>query len=336
MSALNIMDNHGSSHGRNLLLLIYRDDLVMKVGIVGRGAIGVCLASYLSSQENVHSYFFIRDEYEAISPLYLQQINNTDIAINAPQLHLSNAALKDLDLLILPIKHYQVENTLLSLKGKLSHHTTVLLLHNGMGTKALIEKYLPDTPYLIGITTDAAYQVSANRFHQAACGKLEIGKPLQASEVDARNIATSSLKQLMKLHPNLIWREDIEFAQYQKLAINAAINPLTATKNCKNGEIKHYQHELQTIKSEIFDLYEFMNLPIDNHELSKQIDDVIDLTKNNYSSMHQDFHKNRQTEVEGILGYLLLKGEETGMKLPFIDTLYQQIISHQTPLSGIN
>jgi 2-dehydropantoate 2-reductase len=70
-----------------------------------------------------------------------------------------------------------------------------------------------------------------------------------------------------------------------------------------------------------------MNLPIDNHELSKQIDDVIDLTANNYSSMHQDFHKNRQTEVEGILGFLLLKGEETGMKLPMIESLYEQITS---------
>jgi 2-dehydropantoate 2-reductase len=257
----------------------------------------------------------------------LQQINGVDKTIDLPQVTLNAKALEDIDLLILPIKHYQVEAALLSLQGQLAKHTTILLLHNGMGTKALIEKHLPDSPYLIGITTDAAYQVSANRFHQVACGKLEIGEPLQASEVASRNISKRSLSDLMKLHPQMVWREDIEFAQYQKLAINAAINPLSATKNCKNGEVRQYQDELKNIKSEIFDLYEFMNLPIDNHELSKQIDDVIDLTKNNYSSMHQDFHKNRQTEIEGILGYLLLKGEETGMKLPFIESLYKEIIS---------
>ncbi|MDT0582926.1 ketopantoate reductase family protein [Brumicola blandensis] len=299
----------------------------MKVGIIGRGAIGVCLASYLSKQNQMQTVLFIRDTYEPISPLYLQQVDGVDIAITAPQVNLNAETLKDIDLLILPIKHYQVETTLLALQGKLSHHTTVLLLHNGMGTQALIEKHLPNTPYLIGITTDAAYQVSANRFHQVACGKLEIGCPIQTSEIDSRNVSTRSMTELMKLHPRLTWREDIEYAQYQKLAINAAINPLSATKNCKNGQVKHFKDELKQIKSEIFDLYEFMNLPIDNHELSQQIDDVIDLTKNNYSSMHQDFNKNRQTEVDGILGFLLLKGEETGMKLPFIESLYQQIVS---------
>ncbi len=299
----------------------------MNVGIIGRGAIGVCLASYLSQKKNIHTCFFIRDTYTALSPLYLQQTNGVDLALTAPQLTMDAQTLKNIDLLIVPVKHYQVEATLLSLQDKLSDHTTLLLLHNGMGTKSLLEKYLPNTPYLIGITTDAAYQVSANRFHQAACGKLEIGKPIQASAVDERNIANSSSADLFALHPMMKWRDDIEFAQYQKLAINAAINPLSATKNCKNGEIKHFTEELRCIKSEIFDLYEFMNLPIDNHELSKQIDDVIDLTANNYSSMHQDFHKNRQTEVEGILGFLLLKGEETGMKLPMIESLYKQITS---------
>jgi 2-dehydropantoate 2-reductase len=79
------------------------------------------------------------------------------------------------------------------------------------------------------------------------------------------------------------------------------------------------------IKEEVFDLYEFMNLPLDNHALSKQIDDVIRLTQDNYSSMHQDYQNGRETEVEGILGFLLARAKETGMKMNFIKTLYEQI-----------
>ncbi|MFT6086572.1 MAG: 2-dehydropantoate 2-reductase [Glaciecola sp.] len=135
----------------------------------------------------------------------------------------------------------------------------------------------------------------------------------------------SAWDYLSCLHPNLLWRSDMAFVLYQKLAVNAAINPLTALKNCKNGELVNYSEEVKKVKEEIFDLYEFMNLPLDNHALSLHIDAVIQLTKENYSSMHQDFQNGRETEVEGILGFLLEKGKETGMKMAFVQTLYEQI-----------
>jgi 2-dehydropantoate 2-reductase len=68
-----------------------------------------------------------------------------------------------------------------------------------------------------------------------------------------------------------------------------------------------------------------MDLPSDNHALSLHIDTVIQLTKENYSSMHQDFQNGRETEVEGILGFLLAKGQETGMKMAYVQQLYEQI-----------
>jgi 2-dehydropantoate 2-reductase len=41
--------------------------------------------------------------------------------------------------------------------------------------------------------------------------------------------------------------------------------------------------------------------------------------------MHQDFQNGRETEVEGILGFLLVKGHETGMKMAYVQQLYEQI-----------
>ena len=138
----------------------------------------------------------------------------------------------------------------------------------------------------------------------------------------------SAWDYLSCLHPNLLWRSDIVVSLYQKLAVNAAINPLTALKNCKNGELVNYSKDVSRIKEEIFDLFEFMNLALDNHALSLHIDAVIQLTKENYSSMHQDFQNGRETEVEGILGFLLAKGQETGMKMAYVQQLYEQIKQH--------
>jgi 2-dehydropantoate 2-reductase len=224
---------------------------------------------------------------------------------------------------VIPVKHYQIETLLLELAPILSTETALLLLHNGMGGIELVQKYLPNNPLLVATTTDGVYKTSATCFVQTAIGQFDIGVIDEGNSLE--NNTNSEWEYLEAVHPHLRWRNDIVFALYQKLAVNAAINPLSALKNCKNGELLNYSDDIKKIKEETFDLYEFMNLPLDNHALSQHIDAVIQLTQDNYSSMHQDFHNGRKTEVEGILGFLLEKAKETGMKMPFIQTLYEQI-----------
>jgi 2-dehydropantoate 2-reductase len=313
------------------------------IGIIGRGSIGVHLAyqinrlnqSHRVSNDNLQNKvkLFIRDNSSVISPLYLASVTSEPVDNEHPvtvdhelyfhQDTISTTSLADLDLLILPVKHYQVEAVLHQLVDLLPSITPILLLHNGMGTKEITEKLLPNNPLYLGITTDGVYQVSANRFQQTAVGKLELGLVSESSTTKTERV--SDIDMLKSLHPNVVIRDDIEYAQYQKLAANAVINPLTALKNCKNGELLEFKDELKAIKNEVFDLYEFMSLPIDTYALSRQIDDIITLTASNYSSMHQDYHSNRQTEVDGILGFLIEKAEDTGMYLPLISDLYKKL-----------
>ena len=296
---------------------------VKKVGIIGRGAIGVNLAFYLQLSANIKTMLLVRDHYDLEEKLTLLDADGKTHQINAPQHFLSQQTLQQLDLIVIPVKQYQIEALLQKLAPIIASKTAILLLHNGMGGIELVQKYLPNQPLFVATTTDGVYKTSSTCFVQSAVGQLDIGMIDEENSLEEN--AGAEWKYLEALHPNFRWRNDIVFALYQKIAVNAAINPLTALKNCKNGEVLHYSDDLRKIKEEIFDLYEFMNLPLDNHTLSQHIDAVIELTKNNYSSMHQDLHNGRETEVEGILGFLLEKGRETGMKLPFIQTLYEQV-----------
>ncbi len=296
---------------------------IKNIGIIGRGAIGVSLAFNLQLAANIKTTLLLRDHCRVDGKLTLLGSDSKTHEVVVPQTLISQQALLQLDLLVIPVKQYQIEALLQKLAPLLPAQTAILLLHNGMGGIELVQKYLPNNRLLVATTTDGVYKTSTTCFIRTAIGQFDIG--VVDEENDLQDNAYSEWEYLKALHPNLHWRNDIVFALYQKLAVNAVINPLTALKNCKNGELVGYSEDITKIKEEIFDLYEFMNLPLDNHALSLHIDAVIVLTKNNYSSMHQDFHNARETEVEGILGFLLEKGRETGMKMPFIQTLYEQI-----------
>ena len=311
---------------------------IKKIGIVGRGAIGVNIAFYLQSAKTVKTTLLVRDQYDRSDMLSLTTADAKVHAIKCDQAYISASSLKQLDMIILPVKQYQIERLLQEIAEKLDPKTTILLLHNGMGGIELVQMYLPNNPLLVATTTDGVYKTSPTCFVQTAVGQLDIGviykkrtneessceeSAYEKSIVENHNIPKWNYVNC--LHPHLVWRNDIVFALYQKLAVNAAINPLTALKNCKNGALVNYSEEVSRIKEEIFDLFEFMDLPLDNHTLSLHIDAVIQLTKENYSSMHQDFQNGRETEVEGILGFLLAKGQETGMKMAYVQQLYEQI-----------
>lgn len=295
------------------------------IGIIGKGAIGINIAANLMAYSSIETTLFVREQHDLNQILMFQSVDGETRSITSKQSYISSNSLESLDLLIIPVKHYQIENLLKLLKPLIKQSLPILLLHNGMGGIELANKHLPNNPLLAGITTDGVYKTSPSSFKQTAVGKLEVGSVITDTLFDAPNSLIYPTDEFKVLHPNLLWRNDIIFALYQKLAINAAINPLTAIKNCKNGELSGYKAEVEAIKEEVFDLYEFMHLPIDNHELSQQIDEVISLTRNNYSSMHQDLHHGRETEIEGIVGFLLEKAQETGMKMTYVQSLYDEV-----------
>jgi 2-dehydropantoate 2-reductase len=306
---------------------------IKKIGIIGRGSIGVSIAFNLQFAQSIQTTLLVRDHYDRSDMLSLLTMDGEAHPITCDQAYISKRSLQSLDLIILPVKQHQIERLVQDIAKHLETKTTILLLHNGMGGIKLVQQYLPNNPLLVATTTDGVYKTSTTCFIQTAVGQFDIGAIYEESLDEEKPIEKHSnlaCDYLSYLHPNLLWRNDMVFALYQKLAVNAAINPLTALKNCKNGELINYSEEVKKVKEEIFDLYEFMNLPIDNHALSLHIDAVIQLTKENYSSMHQDLHNGRETEIEGILGFLLEKGKETGMKMAFMQTLYEQIKTQST------
>nr|WP_136249825.1 2-dehydropantoate 2-reductase [Ningiella ruwaisensis] len=352
----------------------------LNYGIIGSGAIGLYLAQVLEEseaplkvsmfgrsdakthelivKERLEQKDFEQKQYEQNTSskqqtkalakrghYHLKHHNLQSVIENKdPQIRLS-----DLDLLIIPVKYYQLAALVAQLQGKLPEQLPLLLLQNGLGGHEILHEKFPNNTLYVGTTSDAVFkQGHANKSTITinARGKLSIGA-VELANAEPESKAPAVIQALIDAHrhaakprdskvppSSAVWAQDIRTHLYQKLAANAVINPLSAKLNCRNGEIKGAAELLEGIKSEIFKLYKALEVGLDEHLLNRYIDDVIHNTAQNYSSMQQDIYHKRKTEIDGILGVLIEKAAKLNMSLPLIERIYQQIKDMESQYLG--
>ena len=305
-------------------------------GIIGCGAIGLGLAHLL--REHTCTMFVSETKYDLLAKSTISVFENDHNSMEHRQEHRKerstiDADIRDLnttserffttlDLLILPVKHYHLTPLMAQLKHTLPKSLDLLLLQNGLGGHEIIQTSFHDNTLYLGATTDAIALQNPSKIQIHARGDLLIGNT-------ASHRASAAIYALLNAHPKASWDDDIMTYLYKKLAVNAVINPLTAKFKCRNGEIKHHPEWLAGLKKEVLSLYQKMSeqehFAFDIAALDKYIDDVIEITAQNYSSMYQDVVNGRQTEIEGILGILIKKAADYGLQLPMTTSLYQEI-----------
>ncbi|VTO19779.1 2-dehydropantoate 2-reductase [Klebsiella variicola] len=125
------------------------------------------------------------------------------------------------------------------LAGILPVTTPIVLVHNGMGTVEELRGV--KQPLLLASTTQAARR-DGNVIIHVAQGTTHIG-PAKSYEEDYSYLA----EVLQSVLPDVAWHNHIYSATWRKLAVNCVINPLTALKGCKNGDLRHYPQEVAAI-----------------------------------------------------------------------------------------
>jgi 2-dehydropantoate 2-reductase len=112
-----------------------------------------------------------------------------------------------------------------------------------------------------------------------------------------------------------------------KLFVNVGINALTATLDCKNGELLSLagaRERMETAIQEAIQVAKAKKIEIigDPVEAARS---VCQKTAGNVSSMLQDVRKKRKTEIGAINGAVVAFGRELGIETPENKRLMQQV-----------
>jgi 2-dehydropantoate 2-reductase len=224
--------------------------------------------------------------------------------------------------LIVTTKAYQVVEILTPLLPKLRADCHILLLHNGMGPHLTIRTLLAQYPAMglsLGTTSQGVIRLSQWQIKHTGTGLTHLGHGF------GQPMLASYRQLLLDAIPDSHWQTDIISSLWQKLAINCAINPLTAIHKCKNGALAAPQHQntIHNLLLELIPVAQAQGVKLEVANLLEKTNQVIHFTANNYSSMYQDIAHSRPTEIDEINGYISQCGKEYGLQTP----LHQAIVA---------
>ncbi len=285
----------------------------MKITVLGCGALGqLWLTALCKHGHEVQGWLRVPQPYCNVNLIDEDgTIFNESLTANDPDF------LAHSDMLLVTLKAWQVSDAVRSLAATLPSSSPVILLHNGMGT--IDELKSISQPLLMATTTHAARH-DGNIIIHVASGVTHIG-PARAQDGDYSYLADT----LQEALPDVAWHDNIRAQQWRKLAVNCVINPLTALWNCPNGELKKHPQLVATLCAELASVIEREGIHTSADDLRYYVEQVIDSTAENISSMLQDVRSLRHTEIDYITGYLLKRARAHGISVPENARLYDMV-----------
>ncbi|MFT5236078.1 MAG: 2-dehydropantoate 2-reductase [Shewanella sp.] len=300
-----------------------------KVAILGAGAIGQLLFKQLTTA-GCAPYFITRGESSSQQTLTFTSLAHQASSQSAQLIGSGTPSttddkltqvMRNTQLVILCVKAYQVNEAINSILTRLPEHCHILLLHNGMGPHIQVQKQLSTQGLSVGTTSQGALKVATWHIQQTGSGSSQFG------HVSGPKLSSNLKKLLNNAIPQSQWSDPILPLLWQKLAINASINPLTAIEGCRNGALAKidYQPTIEKLISELVEVAKADGIELDKLALTNRVYEVIALTANNFSSMHQDVMNKRPTEVGSINGYIITRAQVHGLGCKVNEDLFNQI-----------
>ncbi len=282
------------------------------IHILGTGAMACLWASYFSHTD---SLYFIQRTQQGES-FHFKKTPGEKI-IEGQSLD-KNTISSPIEHLIVATKAFSAKSALDDIRQYLSPNAQILLLQNGMGSQQNIQQDYTDYAVYACSSTEGAYKSDAHTLVHAGIGVNQVG-PLSK---------TANENHLLNWLPpsHFQWQQEIEPILWKKLIINCAINPLTVLYQCQNGQLLQQepirQHMIK-ICSELDELIKHLKLNFGPSYLLAS--DICQLTANNYSSMYQDWHHQRPTEINFITGFFTSWCEEQHISCPQNQAILKRI-----------
>ncbi|ANY69964.1 hypothetical protein BBD42_28265 [Paenibacillus sp. BIHB 4019] len=236
------------------------------------------------------------------------------------------------DWIIVTVKQADLTRELLRDIRKLAGAAAaVLFLQNGIGHLELAAEELPELPLFIGVTTEGALRQDERTVRHTGRGQLSLGPaPLnrQAAGKKDENQQLMLQNTLQLAGFTVLLSKTMNNRVYEKLLINAIINPLTAIFDVTNGELPQHSARLRLMRA----LYEETNKILraaGGAELEEgaweRVLAVCAATSANVSSMLSDVRAGRPTEVQWINGGVSSLARRVGMESPLNDAMSEMV-----------
>lgn len=302
----------------------------MHLLLVGPGALGCLLATVVTRGIAVTGDHLTLLDYNPARAALLSSQGITYLR-GEEQLSVPIVASSDpgsvapVDVLVLCVKSYDLTATLRTCAPLLSERTLVLFLQNGIGHLDALG-HLGAASAAFGTTTEGATLLGPGQVRHAGSGLTFLGFLGQAPATMQHLL--EKIQAVLTAGGLVVHQSDAILARiWAKLFINVGINALTATLDCKNGELltlPGVEQRMARAVAEARSVAEAEGIAlIDDPLLATKA--VCLKTADNVSSMLQDVRKKRRTEIDAINGAIVAKGAAHRIATPENQLLCAQV-----------
>ncbi len=305
----------------------------MRIIIVGAGSMGMLWAGKLHmAGANVHLIARTQEQAAAIQEhgIAIETAGKQPSHTRVPVQSMEEASILSSELhadwLLLTMKQHQLsEKLLLQVNARYGSRARWIFFQNGTGHIAMASTILEGRKIYAAVSTEAAWRISDCTVMHTGKGRTEWGRA-EPSEMDDDEKKLAALWRKAGFENDV--SNDIDTAIWNKLLVNACINPLTAILHIRNGELLQHPHAyamMRELSDEACVLARDMQLPIDCERAWDKLIDVCKATADNRSSMLQDISRGHTTEIDAITGALLWEAEKRQLNLPAHRTVYRMV-----------
>lgn len=290
------------------------------IAILGAGSLGRLWAASLPAHDTV----FIPRPAQAPAgseTFHFQAQDGSEYPVTIPWLTDADTP----DLVLVTTKAGDTLQAIEGVAATLAATVPIVLFQNGLGSQQAVAERWPDRPILAASTTEGANRPSPDRVIHAGAGETWIGALTDAAEPHTASVVKQLAASPLTVHED----RNILGRLWQKLVINAGINPFTAILDCPNGDILTADLFLEHIDDLCREIARLMPAsgqdPADPEALRDRIETVARATAGNTSSMRGDRLRGRTTEIDYINGYLVRLGQSLGIATPVNQMLTERV-----------
>jgi 2-dehydropantoate 2-reductase len=288
----------------------------MKTAIIGPGAMGGLFGSLLTRAGK--EVWLVGNRQEQVDRicsvgLTLEEKGKTQIVpMNATP---DVTSVGKADLVIFFVKTYDIEEAVSDALVLEKEDTIFLTLQNGLGNEDAICKKVNPKKVMLGITGHGATLLEPGHIRHAGWGKTFIGERDHRITDRALRIAQMFCEAGIETEVSTNIHDQV----WGKLIVNVGINALTALTGFKNGQLLDYPETvrlMQKLVSEAGEVARRKGVQVEEDPIEK-VKKVAEATRENRSSMGQDFDHRQKTEIDAINGAVLREGQLLGIPVPF-------------------
>lgn len=286
----------------------------MRIGVLGCGAVGLSLASFIYENDSDKVYLCVKDKY-------IERVKN-GITVNNKKYNVLYTTSKVMDYLFVCVKNYDLEKSFDDIKVFTDKNTVIIPLLNGICAHDVLHKEFLLNKVLYGMIKIESnmkedYSVITSNVYTLALG--------EKYNVDVPSYLSPLLEVLKRAKINYKVFDDMEREVWMKWMLNIGINQISALTNSNYNELRHpYLKDIMlNLFLEIVSLAKVCGVNITRKDAIDLIAYIDSKASIRYTSMAMDFKMKKRNELEYFSGYALKLANEHKVSLPTNEMIYK-------------